>query len=159
MCKEDLHIYPTLRGTMQTERDTPHIFTPDKVPIISPHKSQQLHEMTIPTLQRLDNLTSHLATSPHTIDIDSLIHMHQNSQGSQMEVRWHTIVIILSFIMLLGVGYLLLRSHCGKVRCAATKTPDNESVTSSPQHRTSEPQPSNTEQNVVFSTYSVQHAS
>jgi len=94
------------------------------------------------------------------MDIDSLIHVHQNSRGSQTEVRWHTIVIILSFIIvLLGVGYLLLRSHCGKLRCAATKTPDNESATSSPQHRTPEPQPRNTEQNVVFSTYSVQHAS
>jgi len=157
---EDWRIYPTLRGTMQTERDTPHIFTPDKVPIISPHESQLLQEMTIPTLQRLDNLNSRLATSRHTIDIDSLIHVHQSSQGSQMEVRWHTIALILSFIIvLLGVGYLLLRSHCGKLRCAATKTPDNESATSSPQHCTPEPHPRNTEQNVVFSTYSVQHAS
>ena len=157
---EDLRIYPTLRGTMQTERDTPHIFTPDKVPIITPHESQQLHEMTIPTLQRMDNLNSRLATSLHTIDIDSLIHVHQNSRGAQTEVRWHTIVIILYFIIvLLGVGYLLLRSHCRKLRCAATKTPDNESVTSSSQHRTSESQPRNTEPNVVFSTYSVQHAS
>jgi len=157
---EDLLIYPTLRGTMQTERDTPHIFTPDKIPIISPHLSQQLHEMTIPTLQRLDKLNSRLATSLHTIDIDSLIHVHQNSQGPQTEVRWHTIVIILPFIIvLLGAGYLLLRSHCGKLRCAATKTPDNERVTSSPQHRTPDPQPRNTEQNVVFSAYPVQHAS
>jgi len=76
-----------------------------------------------------------------------------------MEVRWHTIVILSFIIVLLGVGYLLLRSHCGKLRRAATKTPDNESVTSAPQHRTPEPQPSNTEPNVVFSTYSVQHAS
>jgi len=84
---EDLRIYPTLRETMQTERDTPHIFTPDKVPIISPHESQKLHEVTIPTLQRLDNLNSRLATSLHTIDIDSLIHVHQSSQSSQTEVR------------------------------------------------------------------------
>ena len=30
---EDLHIYPTLRGSMQTEITTLHIFLPDKVPI------------------------------------------------------------------------------------------------------------------------------
>ena len=106
---------------------TLHIFTPDKVPIFLPHESQQLHEMTIPTLQRLDNLNSCLATSLHTIDIDSLIHVHQSSQGSQTEIRWHTIAIILSLIIvLLGLGYFLLRSHCEKLRCAATKTPDNE---------------------------------
>ena len=91
---EDLRTYPTLRGTMQTERDTPHIFMPDKVPIISPHESQQLHEMTIPTLQRLDNLNSRLATSLHTIDIDSLMHVHQGSQSSQTEIHWHKIAII-----------------------------------------------------------------
>jgi len=116
--------------------------------------------MTIPTLQRLDNLNSRLATSLHTIDIDSLIHVHQSSQGSQTEIRWHTIAIILSLIIvLLGLGYFLLRSHCEKLRCAATKTPDNESATSSQQRRTPEPQPRNIEQNVVFSSYPVQHAS
>jgi len=156
---EDLRIYPTLRGTRQAERDTPHIFMSDKVPIISPHESQQLHEMTIPILLRLDNLNSRLATSLHTIDIDSLIHVHQSSQGSQTEIRWHTIASVLYLItVLLGLGYFLLRSHCEKLRSAATKTPDNESASSSQQRRTPEPQPRNTEQNVVFSNYSVQHA-
>jgi len=81
---------------MLTERDTPHIFLPDKIPIISPQESQQLHEMTIPTLQRLDNIQSRLATSLHSIYIDSLMHVHQSSQGSQTEIRWHTIAIILT---------------------------------------------------------------
>ena len=160
MCPQRICVYIPRYEEQCRHSVTPHIFTPDKVPIITPHESQQLHGMTIPTLQRLDNLNSRLVTSLHTMDIDSLIHVHQNSRGSQTEVRCHTVVIILSFIsVLLGVGYLLIRSHCGKLWCAATKTPDNESVTSPPQHRTPEPQPRNTDQNVVFSTYSVQHAS
>jgi len=53
---EDLHIYPTLRGSMQTELNTPPSFLPDKVPIISPHESHQLQELTMPTLQALDNI-------------------------------------------------------------------------------------------------------
>jgi hypothetical protein len=32
---EDLQIYPTLRSSMQMELNTPQIFIPDKVPIIS----------------------------------------------------------------------------------------------------------------------------
>jgi hypothetical protein len=90
---EDLHIYPTLRGSMQTELNTPHIFLPDKVPIISPHESQQLHKITMPTLQRLDNIQSRRATPLHSIDIDSLMHMHQSSQSLKSEIRWHTIAI------------------------------------------------------------------
>jgi len=130
---EDLHIYPTLRGSMQTELDTPHIFLPDKVPIISPHDSQQLQEMIMPTLQTLDNIQSRLATPLHAIDIDSLMHMHQSAQGSQTEIRWHTIAIILTTsIVLLGLGYFLLRLHFDKLRCVATKTLDTESA-SSPQ--------------------------
>jgi hypothetical protein len=157
---DDLRIYPTLRGTMQTERDTPHIFMPDKVPIILPHESQQLHEMTIPTLQRLDNIKSRLTTSLHTIDIDSLMHVHQSLRNSQTEICWHTIAIILTtIIVLLGLVYVLVRSHFAKLRCATTKTVDTEDDTSLQQRRTPEPQPRDTEQNVVFSSYSLHHAS
>ena len=144
---------------MQTELNTPHIFLPDQVPIISPQESQQLHEMTIPTLQRLDNIQSRLATSLHSIYIDSLMHVHQSLRNSQTEVRWHTIAIILTtIIVLLGLVYVLVRSHFAKLRCAATKTVYTEDDTSLQQRRTPEPQPRDTEQNVVFSSYSVQHA-
>jgi len=156
---EDLCIYPTLRGTMQTELNTPHISLPDKVPIIVPYESQQLHELTMPTLQALNNIQSSLATPLHSIDTDSLMHVHQSSQSSQTEIRWHTIAIILTtIIVLLGLVYFLLRSHFDKLRCAATKTLDTESATSPQQHRTPEPRPRDAEQNVVFSSYPLQHA-
>ena len=90
---EDLHIYPTLRGSMQTELNTPHIFLPDNVPIISPYDSQQLHEITMPTLQARDNIQSRLATPLHSIDIDSLMHMHLSSQCSQTEIRWQHLLL------------------------------------------------------------------
>ena len=119
---EDLHLYPTLRGSMQTELNTPHTFLPDKVPIILQHESHQLQELTMPTLQALDSIQAHLATTLHSIDIDSLLHMHQTSRKSQTEIRWHTIIIILiSIILLLGLWYFLLRSHFDKLRSATTK--------------------------------------
>jgi len=98
---EDLRICATLRGTMQTELNTPRMFLPDKVPIISPYESQQLHELTMPTLQALDNIQSSLATPLHSIDIDSLMHVHQSPQSSQTEIRWHPIAIILTTIIVL----------------------------------------------------------
>jgi len=154
---EDLRIYPTLRGTVQTELNTPHIFLPDKVPIISPYESQQLHEITMPILQALDNIQSRLAKPLHSIDIDSLMHVHQISQSLQTEIRWHTVAIILTTsIVLLGLGYYLLRLHFDKLRCAATKTLDPLSATS--------PQASNSrttterQQNVLFSSYALQNA-
>ena len=157
MCPQRICIYPTLRESMQTELDTPHIFLPDKVPIISPHESQQLHEMTMPTLQTLDNIQSRLATPLHAIDIDSLMHVHQSAQGSQTEIRWYTIAFILTTsIVLLGLGYFILRLHFDKLRCAATKTLDPLSATS--------PQASNSrttterQQNVLFSSYELQNA-
>ena len=156
---EDLRICATLRGTMQTELNTPRMFLPDKVPIISPYESQQLHELTMPTLQALDNIQSSLATPLHSIDIDSLMHVHQSPQSSQTEIRWHPIAIILTtIIVLLWLVYFLLRSHFDKLRCAATKTLDTESATSPQQHQTPEPRPRDAEQNVVFSSYPLQHS-
>jgi len=76
----------------------------------------------MPTLQALDSIQSHLATPLHSIDIDSLLHMHQTSRKSQTEIRWHKIVIILiTIILLLGLLYFLLRSHFDKLRCATPK--------------------------------------
>ena len=89
--------------------------------------------------------------------------MHQTTRSSQTEIRRHTIFIILiTIIVLLGLLCFLLRSHIDKLRCVATKTQDTESATS-PQnplqkHRTPEQRPRDTEQNVVFSSYALQHA-
>jgi len=143
-------MYPTLRGSMQTELNTPHIFLPDKVPIISQHESHQLQELTMPTLQALDSIRSHLTTPLHSIDIDSLLHIHQTSRNSQTEIRWHKFVIILTtIILLLGLLYFLLRSHFDKMRCATTKAQDTTSVTSAQnrlqRHQTPEPRPRDTE--------------
>jgi len=52
---ENLRIYPTLRGSMQTEFNTRHISLPDKVPIVTQHEYHQLHELTPPILQELDS--------------------------------------------------------------------------------------------------------
>jgi hypothetical protein len=156
---EDLHIYPTLCGSMQTELDTPHIFLPDKVPIISQHESYQLQELKMPTLQTLENLQSHLATPLHAIDVDSLLHVDHTSRKSQTEIRWHKIVLMLiTIILLIGLLYFLICSHSEKLRCATTKTQDTEGVNSPPtplqQTRTPEPRPRDTEHNVVISRYS-----
>jgi hypothetical protein len=86
---------------MQTELDTPHIFLPDKVAIISQHESHQLQELKMRTLQTLENLQSRLATPLHAIDVDSLLHVDHTSRKSQTEIHWHKIVLILISIILL----------------------------------------------------------
>ena len=53
------------------------------------------------TLQELDNIQSRLAMPLHSLDIDSLLHMHQSSRSSQTEIRRHTIAIILTTIIVL----------------------------------------------------------
>jgi hypothetical protein len=55
----------------------------------------------MPALQALDNLQSRLATPLHAIDVDSLLHLHNTSRKSQIEIRWHKIVLILITITLL----------------------------------------------------------
>jgi hypothetical protein len=126
---KDLHNNPTLRGSMQTELDTPHIFLPDTATIISQYESHQLQELTMPTLQALDNLQSRLVTPLHAIDVDSLLHLHHTSRKLQTEIGWHKIVLILITItLLLGLLYFIIRSHFDKLRCATTKTQDTESA-------------------------------
>jgi len=126
---EYLHMYPTVRGSSQTELNKPHIFLPDKVPIILQYESHQLQELTTPTLQALNSVQSNLATPQHSIDVDSLLRMHETSRKSQTEIRLHTIVLI-TIIALLGLLYFLLRSHFDKLRCATTKTQDTACATS-----------------------------
>jgi len=77
---EDLRMYPTLRGSKQAELNRPHIFLLDKVPIISQHESHQIQELTMPKLQALENLRSHLPIPLHSLDVDSLLHMHQTTK-------------------------------------------------------------------------------
>jgi hypothetical protein len=143
---------------MQTELDTPHVFLPDKVSITSQHESHQLQEPTMPTLQALDNLQSHLATPLHAIDVDSLLHLQHTSRKSQTEIRWHKIVLILITItLLLVLLYFIIRCHLEKLRCATTKTQDTESA-NPPQNplqqpRNREPRPRDTERNAVFPSY------
>jgi hypothetical protein len=48
---------------INAEHDTPHIFLPDKVPIISQHEPYQLQERKMPTLQTLENPVSPRNTS------------------------------------------------------------------------------------------------
>jgi hypothetical protein len=115
-------------------------FTPAKIPIFSQHESQQLREMTPPTLQKLDNMKSRLATRLHTMDVDSLLHLHRTSQNSQTHLFWHTIVIILiSFLILLGILYVFIRAYLDKLKCYTVKTPDTE-CNKSPQTSTQQPQ-------------------
>jgi len=146
---------------MQLELNAPRNFLPDKVPIVTQHEFYQLQELTPPTLQALDNLKSCLATSQNSLEADPLLHVHQNSQQPRTQIRWHTTLILISAILLSGFLYFLLRPHLHKLRCA-TIGPHNTTSPISPQtsplqHRTPEPQDRDAHQNVIFSSYTLQH--
>jgi hypothetical protein len=146
---------------MQTVLNAPHIFTPDKIPIISHHESQQLREITSPMLQKLDKLKSRLAMRLNSMDVDSLLHLHSTSQNSQTYSFWHTIVIILiSLVMLLGILYVFIRVYFDKLKCHTVKTQDserNDSLQTPTQQAQAEPKERQNEQNILFSSYSLQH--
>ena len=89
---DDLHIYPTLRGSVQTELSAPRIFLPDKVPTVTNHEFHQLKQITLPARQALHDLNSRLAKPLHSLDVVSLLHMQQTSRQSQSEIRWHKLL-------------------------------------------------------------------
>jgi hypothetical protein len=153
---EDLHIYAILRGSMQTELNTPHNFIPNKIPIISQHESQQLQELAPPTLQALDGLQSHLTTPLHSINVDYLLHIHKTSQNPKLTYFGTVFINLISLILLLGALYILLRSHIDRLQCTTIKTRDT--TNDNPlQQRTPEPQQREREPN-VFTNYSLQHS-
>jgi hypothetical protein len=73
-----------------------------------------------------------------------------------------SVIILISLVLLLGLLYFLLWSHVDKLRCNSIKTQDTTCAAPFQiplqQRRTPEPQQRETEQNVVFSSYPLQHA-
>jgi hypothetical protein len=148
------------RGTKAVIHAHKYSWTPDCYSTHQ-HESHQLRELTMPTLQTLGNIRSRLATPLHSIDVDSLLHMHHTSRKSQTEIRWQKIVIILiTIILLLGLLYFLTHSHFDKLPCANIETQVTESDIKTPFNNLElQNHDRETERNVVFSSYSLQHAS
>jgi hypothetical protein len=149
---EDLHIYPTLRGSMQTELDTPHVFLPD-----SPNN----FTARVPPVTRADNADTPRAGQPTVSPRNTSTCKFLVALPSLFKkiTNWNTLAQNCSYLhhyLLLGLLYFIIRSHFDKLRCATTKTQDTESANppqnSLQQPRTPEPRPRNTERIVVFPT-------
>jgi hypothetical protein len=100
-------------------------------------------------------MNSRLAKPLYSLDV------HQTSRRPQTEIRWHTIIILISAILLLGFLYFQY-DNTSTNNDAPLQVHNAASADSPPsplrQRRTPEPRPRDTEQNAIFSFYSLQQA-
>ena len=60
----ELHTFPEIHGTTDACIETPIIYLPDNISVLNDHELQQIRDMPLPNLQRLnDTLQSHNVTT------------------------------------------------------------------------------------------------
>lgn len=63
----------------QTTLDTPHLYLPDKIPVIVDQEVQALQEIIPAEIMQLDDIKSHVMAPQQVLDVDSLLHIRQTS--------------------------------------------------------------------------------
>jgi len=75
----ELHTFPVIHGTIDARIEPPIIYLPDNISVLNNHELQQIRDMPLPNLQRLNDIYSRVTTSQHTYDMDAVMHIHQAS--------------------------------------------------------------------------------
>jgi len=70
---------PELHGQSYAHLKAPIFYLPDNISVLNDHEHQQLKEIPLPNLQRLDNVYNRVTVSRHHYDLDSLLHTYQTS--------------------------------------------------------------------------------
>jgi hypothetical protein len=86
----ELRALPELRGSTQTELDSPNFYLPSRIPTITDHDAQRLEEIVPPDSKKLDYISSHILTQKQTHDVDSLFQLHRTTMQHEGQLQWYT---------------------------------------------------------------------
>jgi hypothetical protein len=132
-------------------------YLPGNLSSITDHETRPLDDVIPADTTRIDDITSRLATQRQTLDLDSLLIMHQCS--SQKEQRTHWLIVITTII--LAILCYLLYSSTHKLRCyyvvaapsSSTSPPTHTLTAECTQRDTDEENSTTAEQRVTYSSY------
>jgi len=165
-----MHTLPELHKTSETTLNTLHLYTPEKISIVTDHETQILEKISPELIQQLNDVKSRVMASPRNLDIDSTVHVHHASLQQERQSYWHLIIITtVCTITIIGILCFSLRSclYHKILPCFSTHKPPNPhtelqvipSPSSTPHPETNEATNIDPQKNVIFTTYSLQQAS
>ena len=71
--------------------ETPRFYLPDNITILDDHERQQLKEISLPNLKKLDDVYNRVTASKHHYDLDTLLHTYQTSILQEKRTHWKII--------------------------------------------------------------------
>jgi len=160
----ELPTFPEIHGTTDARIEPPIIYLPD-ISVLNDHELQQIRDMPLPNLQRLNDIYSRVTTSQHTYDLDAIMHIHQASLRQMQQTNWVIIPVtsIATIITLSILIYFLCNrfrnTYCITCKKKAATSPSQPNLEpSKPHNEASTSSDENTSSNVLFSSYALQHS-
>ena len=161
----ELHTFPEIHGTTDARIEPPTIYLPDNISVLNDHELQQIRDMPLPNLQRLNDIYSRVTTSQHTYDLDAILHIHQASLRQTQQTNWIVIPLtsLATIITLSILMYFLCNrfrnTYCISCKTNATTSPSQPTIEpSKPRNEASTSSDENTSSNVLFSSYAIQQS-
>jgi len=121
---QELRTLPVLSKTAELPLDTPQLFLPDRVPAVEGHELAKIEAAMAPKTSGLNFVKERLATPRQSFDVDTLLHVHQQSVHTAQESHWLQLItivacsvtVILLLFFLLRAYLQLLWSRCWRVK-------------------------------------------
>jgi hypothetical protein len=151
-----LHAFPELHGQSYANLEAPIFYLPDNISVLNDYERQQLKEIPLPNLQRLDDVYSRVTASKHHYDLDSLLHTYQTSILQEKRTHW----IIIPFISLTSTAILAIFIYFFYTRFrntyCITQKADASTSTSTNCVEPSKTRDENSEPSILFTSYTLQ---
>ena len=91
---QELRTLPVLSKTAELHLDTPQLFLPDRVSAVESRELAKIEAAMSPETSGLDFVKERLATPRQSYDVDTLLHVHQQSVHAAQDSRWLRLVTI-----------------------------------------------------------------
>jgi hypothetical protein len=89
----EMHTLPELHETSGASLNTPHLYVPEKISIVTSHETHILDKLSPEWTQNLNDVKSRIMASPRTLDVDSILHVHHTSLQRERQSYWHLIIV------------------------------------------------------------------
>ena len=147
---------PELRGTTRTTLDAPKLYVPDNITVVTEYEAEQLQSITPTEVQQLIDINARMSTLQKTFDMDALLHIHQTASLQQTRTFWSTTAIT-SVCAVIVITILCLSFYFYSRNSPSTVSEPDTTPRPSPRPRdTIEPRNEDSQQRVVFASYSTQ---
>jgi len=161
----ELHTFPELHGSSDERIEPPMIYLPDNISVLDSHELQQIRDMPLPNLQKLDDIYSRVTAAQHTYDLDAVMHIHQTSLRQTQQTNW-VVIPLTSMVTITTLSVLLYflcnrfrNSYCIICKSKAAAPPSQPPIEPSKSHNeASTSSEKNASSNVVFASYASQQS-